>query len=227
MRARTSGAKNEIDRGGKIIFGSGNIRLIFTSFPVKPIHAEQMNEHLSAQLIERYQRRALSTAELLDADDHLAACEMCRQSLGETRERGAANSLRADLAATEMTHLGYERLEAYVEGGLDPIDRVIADSHLKLCAQCAAEMNELRTFAARMAAYPVQEYAPAVPPSFGEKAPGLWEGVRSFWRSPAFALPFQLASLGLVIALLLWTASLNSRNSQLQTALDQQRQENE
>jgi anti-sigma factor RsiW len=187
-----------------------------------------MNEHLSAQLIERYQRRALSPAELLAADDHLAACEMCRQRLvDEPRERAAANSVRSGLAQTEMTHLGYERLEAYVEGEIDPIDREIADSHLKLCAQCDAEMNELRAFAAQMAAYPDKEYAPVAPPSFGEKALGLWEGVRSFWRSPAFALPFQLASIGLVIALLLWAASLNSRNSQLQTALDQQRQENE
>src|SRR5262245_24125680 len=191
-----------------------------------------MNEHLSVQLIERYQRRALSGAELLDADDHLAACEMCRQRLGdEPRERAAANSLRSELAPTEITHLGYERLEAYVEGGLDPIDREIADSHMNLCAQCDAEMNELRAFAARMAAYSDKEYAPVAPPSFSEKAlsvaPGLWEGVRAFWRSPAFALPVQLASLGLVIALLLWAASLRSRNSQLQIALDQQRQENE
>ncbi|HKQ78453.1 MAG TPA: hypothetical protein VJ810_32435 [Blastocatellia bacterium] len=187
-----------------------------------------MNEHLSAQFIERYQRLALSPAELLDADDHLAACEMCRQRLvDEMRERAAANSLRANLATTEMAHLGYERLEAYVEGKLDPIDREIADSHLKLCAQCDAEMNELRAFAARMAAYPDKEYAPVASQSFGEKALGLWEGVRAFWRSPAFARPFQLASLGLVIGLLLWAAALNSRNSQLRTALDQQRQENE
>jgi hypothetical protein len=138
-----------------------------------------------------------------------------------------ANSVRAELAATEMTHLDYESLAAYVEGGLDSIDREIADSHLKLCAQCDAEMNELRAFATRMAAYPVKEYAPIAPRRLGEKAPGLWESVQAFWRSPAFALPVRLASLGLVIALLLWAASLRSRNSQLQTALDQQRQENE
>jgi len=187
-----------------------------------------MNGHLSAQLIERYRRRALPPAELLDAGDHLAACEMCRQRIGgEPREQAAARSLGADLAATGMTHLDYGSLAAYVEGELDEIDREIADSHLKLCAQCDAEMNELRAFATRMAAYPVKEYAPIAPPLLGEKAPGLWEGVRAFWRSPAFALPVQLASLGLVIALLLWAASLRSRNFQLQTALDQQRQENE
>src|SRR5262245_24142310 len=187
-----------------------------------------MKDHFSLQLIERYQRRALSPAELLDADDHLAKCEMCRRRLGdEPRERAAGNSLRAELAATEMTHLDYESLAAYGENALDPIDREIADSHLKLCAKCDTEMNELRAFAARMEAHSVKEYAPAAPPSHSEQAPGLWERVRAFWPSPAFALPFRLASIGLIIALLLWTASLRSRNSQLQTALDQQRQENE
>src|SRR5262249_43066765 len=118
-----------------------------------------------------------------------------------------------------------------VEGGLDPIDREIADSHLKLCELCEAELNELRAFAAQLASYPDKEYAPVAPPSFGENeqsvAPGLRENLRSFWRSPALALPVQLASLGLLIALLLWAGSLRSRYHQLQTALDQQRQENE
>ena len=187
-----------------------------------------MSEHISEQLIERYRLRALSPAELLDVDDHMAACEMCRRRLGdELRERATARSLRADLSATGMTHLDYERLAAYVEGELDPIDREIADSHLKLCARCDSELNELRAFATRIAAYPAEEYAPAAPRPLGEKAPGLWDGVRAFWRSPAFALPVRLAGLGLVIALLVWAASLKSRNFQLQTALDQQRRENE
>ena len=187
-----------------------------------------MSEHFSEQLIERYRRRALSPAELLDVDDHMAACEMCRRRIGdEPRERTAARSLRTDLSATGMTHLDYERLAAYVEGELDPIDREIADSHLKLCARCDSELNELRAFATRMAAYPAKEYAPADPRPLGEKAPGLWDAVRSFWRSPAFALPVRIAGLGLVVALLVWATSLKSRNFQLQTALDQQRRENE
>ncbi len=166
--------------------------------------------------------------ELLEAGDHIVACEMCRQRLGdEPRERAAALSLRADLEGAGMTHLDYESLAAYVDGELDEIDREIADSHLKLCAQCDAELNELRAFASGMAAYPVKEYVPVTQLRLSEKPPGLRERVQAFWRSPAFALSVQLASLGLVIALLLWAASLRSRNSLLQTAIDQQRQENE
>jgi len=191
-----------------------------------------MNGHLSAQLIERYRERALPPAELLDADDHLAACEMCRQRLGdERRAQAAARSLRAELAATGPTHLAYEQLEAYVEGALDPTDREIADGHLELCARCGAELDDLRAFARRMAASPAKEYAPAAPSSPREKAPsfakGWLERLEAFWRSPAFRLSVRLASFGLIVALLLWAASLKSRNSQLQTALDDERRRNE
>jgi len=185
-----------------------------------------MNEHFSEHLIERYQRQTLSPAELLQADDHLAGCEKCRLRLSDKpREVSTANSLRVELAATEMTHLAYECLAAYVDGELNPIDREIADSHLELCAHCNAEVKELRAFATRMATYPVKEYAPVVPPSPAEKALGMWEGVRAFWRSNALALPFRLVSLGLIIALLFWAATLRSQNSRLQMALDQQQQE--
>ena len=42
-----------------------------------------MNEHLTETLIERYREQALPPAELLDADDHLAGCEICRQRLDD------------------------------------------------------------------------------------------------------------------------------------------------
>jgi hypothetical protein len=188
-----------------------------------------MNVHLSEQLIERYRQRALPPAELLDADDHLAACEMCRQRLGdERRAQATARSLRADLAATGLTHLAYEQLAAYVEGSLDQTDREIADSHLELCAQCAEELGDLRAFATQMDADPAREYAPVTPAPLGEKpsfAKGLREWVEGVWRSPAFWLPVRLARLGLIVALLLWAALLKSQNSQLQTALDDERRQ--
>src|SRR5262245_23739130 len=106
-----------------------------------------MNGHFSAQLIERYRQRTLPPAELLDADDHLATCELCRHQLNdERRVQATARSLRADLAATGLSHLPYEHLAAYVEGALDLTDREIADSHLNLCAQCTWEIDELREF---------------------------------------------------------------------------------
>jgi anti-sigma factor RsiW len=191
-----------------------------------------MNEHFSAQLVERYRQRTLPAAELLEADDHLATCEMCRRRLtNEQQVQAAAQSLRADLTAVGWTHLSYERLAAYVEGGIDQTEHEIADSHLELCAQCAREIDELREFTAEMGAFPAREYEPAAPPSLGKEllssAKDWWESSKGLWLSPAFQRTVRLAGLGLIVALLLWAGVLNSRNSQLQTALDQQRQENE
>ncbi len=192
-----------------------------------------MNEHLSAEMIERYRQAALVPAELFDADDHLAACETCRQRLcDEERVRATGRSLRQHLATTGFTHLAFEQLEAYVEGALDQTDREIADSHLELCGRCAAELDELRTFATEMDTSPppvdlVIESIPAKHPSLGEKLRSFATGVlapsEGFWRSPAL----QLASLGLIAALSLWVAVLKSWNSQLQTALEGKDRETE
>jgi hypothetical protein len=78
---------------------------------------------------------------------------------------------------------------------------------------------------------PAEESAPIKPLSFGEKLLSFRKGLRGdaegFWRSPALSPSVLMASLGLIIALLTWAAVLKSRNSQLQTALDGERRENE
>jgi len=191
-----------------------------------------MNGHLTEPLIERYREQALPPAELLDAGDHLAGCEVCRQRLDdEQRLQATGQSLRRDLAATGLTHLTYEQLALYVDGGLDQTDNEIVDGHLKLCEQCFAELNELRAFATETAAYPAKEYGPRAPSSVGQKLLRFMKGLRKraeeSWRTPGLWLPVEIASLALVVALLVWAGILQSRSSQLQMALDAERQENE
>src|SRR5215510_656729 len=129
-----------------------------------------MNGHLTEPLIERYREQALPPVELLDADDHLAGCEICRQRLDDKqRLQATGQSLRRDLAVTGLTHITYEQLVLYVDGGLDQVDSEIVDSHLKLCEQCSAELNELRAFATETAAYPAKEYGSRAPTSMAEK----------------------------------------------------------
>ena len=191
-----------------------------------------MKGHLTEPLIERYREQALPPVELLDAGDHLAGCEVCRQRLNdEQRLQAAGQSLRRDLAATGLTHLAYEQLVLYVDGGLDQVDSEIVDSHLKLCEPCSAELNELRAFATETAAYPAREYGPRAPSSVGQKLlrfmKGLRERAEGSWRTPAFWLPVEIASLALIVALLVWAGVLQSRSSRLQMALNAERQENE
>jgi Putative zinc-finger len=71
-----------------------------------------MTPHLSTDQLERYRRRALPAAELLALDDHIAACEPCR-------ERLAAAEPLAD--AWETWH---RLLDGAPEPGKkDPLDR--------------------------------------------------------------------------------------------------------
>src|SRR5215467_5158781 len=168
-----------------------------------------MNGHLTEALIERYREQALPPVELLDADDHLAGCEICRQRLDdEQRLQAAGQSLRRELAATGLTHITYEQLVLYVDGGLDQVDSEIVNSHLRLCEQCSAELNELRAFATETAAYPAKEYGPRAPSSVGQKLLGFMKGLRQrteeSWRTPGLWLPVEIASLALVVALLVW-----------------------
>ncbi len=113
-----------------------------------------MSEHLSTERIARYRQRTMSPAELLTADDHVATCSACRQRLSSEEELEAAYiSLRAGLEAAggvEPSHLSYKQLEGYLDGKLDEVGREIVDSHLEVCPQCKAELDDLQRFAARL-----------------------------------------------------------------------------
>src|SRR5436853_5837647 len=103
-----------------------------------------MAEHLSQETLTRYAGRALSPTELLAADDHLAACAVCRERLEDQSEaRAVVQALRAESAATPFTHLDYEQLEAVVDGAAGEVEREIVSNHAQLCAACADELNEL------------------------------------------------------------------------------------
>src|SRR5262245_54615696 len=123
-----------------------------------------MSEHLSAEQIERYRRRAMPPTERLAVDDHLATCAACRQDCrDEDRLQDTLAAIQEDLrvaARTEPQHLRYEQLSAYVDGTLDEVDREAVESHLGLCPRCVAEVNDLRAYIATINTAPVKEYAP-------------------------------------------------------------------
>ncbi|MCS6861930.1 MAG: zf-HC2 domain-containing protein, partial [Abditibacteriales bacterium] len=158
-----------------------------------------MSEHLSSQQIERYCQRALSSAELLAADDHIAACASCRQRLAEAA-RDSFSFVPASAVVAQPEHLTYEQLEAYVDSALDEVDREIVESHLELCATCVAEVRDLRAFRAMMSTYPAKEYAPAVSPS-------LWEKITAFWQRPVRWVPLQLAGTAAVAVLCVYVST--------------------
>jgi hypothetical protein len=95
--------------------------------------------HLTAEQLARFQARTLEPAELLGVDRHLAGCDACRSAL--YREMGAQAQL-SGLRSRFSEHLTYEQVAAATEGASD----AESEAHLKECAPCREEVEDLRAF---------------------------------------------------------------------------------
>lgn len=67
----------------------------------------------------------------------------------------AIKCISADLYSEDLLaeddHFGaYEQLTAYLDGKLDEVERIIADSHLEICPACMYQMQELSKFYDKM-----------------------------------------------------------------------------
>lgn len=103
-----------------------------------------MSEHLTLEKIRLYLNRQLKPAELLEADDHLAACDLCFKQINYSGYGAKAADFNfLQFSPAESEHLSYEQLENYVDRKSDVVEREIADVHLQVCADCIAEMNGL------------------------------------------------------------------------------------
>jgi hypothetical protein len=188
-----------------------------------------VQEHLSVKIIEQYQKRQLSSGELLALDDHLAGCEACRMQISNTvrPELSPANFIPA-LKTEGLDHPDYEKLAAYVDGQLGSVEGEIVESHLAWCRQCASELGDLETLKAQIA---VHLAAPKVsqsnPPLLGR--PTLGKKLSAFWRVPALGVPFGVAAAAICVALIVWAATLPLRKdiAELKTQLAKAEQRNE
>jgi hypothetical protein len=133
-----------------------------------------MTNHLSDGEILHYRERMISPGELLTADDHLARCAECR-----TR---AFEQMRVPIG----DHLVYEQLEEYVDQTAGPLERQKTLAHARICAMCAAELEDLEQFRARM-------QTPAI---------GRWRGLSTLWGRPDLAA--AAAAIVLAVAVSGW-----------------------
>lgn len=108
-------------------------------------------KHLDPDTLGDYRAKRLRPAELLVADEHLAACEECRDALLDD-DGAAADSLIGALTGTETEHLGYDTLESWVDGTLSPREHRAASAHLQSCARCVSDLADLREVAASVPA---------------------------------------------------------------------------
>lgn len=108
-----------------------------------------VTDHLSTQLVERYRQRALTAAELLAADRHLAECAACRREWIGALALPALAQVRANVltAEADAEHIAAAQLRAYAAGrldALDAVDRELVESHLEFCAACQTQANAFR-----------------------------------------------------------------------------------
>jgi anti-sigma factor RsiW len=111
------------------------------------------------------------------------------------------NSLQAD----KQTHIQYQQLAAYVDNLADEVDREIVQSHLELCGDCAAEVEDLRTFRSEIASRPLEQKAVDKRQSFSERIAGIWQ-------SPVYRLAFQAGATAVIVLVVAWLSTLRLRS---------------
>jgi len=182
-----------------------------------------MAGHLTPDQFDRYGKRALSPAELIAADEHLAACEPCRQQAIDPQKVEAEFAfLRHGLdteSKLEPAHIEYEQLEAYADNEMDGADREIVESHVEFCKMCGDELRDLQEFSAslqtREAALPgylepLTIHSSASDQALSKTRSGsierFWEGVSHFWRYPGYSAAVASA-VAIVFAVILFLPS--------------------
>lgn len=173
-----------------------------------------MTEHLTDELLARYQQRALTMAELLQLDAHLQSCVVCQEKLGESLDAAAAlSALQADFADT---HLAYEELAAYLDQQLTGEVCASAEDHLSVCRRCATELADLQAFRHELEDAEVVHVAPA--------QAGWRERWLDWWQASNWRWPLQLAATTVLCLCVVWFATRSLRREvvelrvQLETA---------
>jgi hypothetical protein len=109
--------------------------------------------HLSKEQITKYSTKLLKPHELLTVDQHLADCSDCRARL-PVSFTAIGESLPEEFMQTdEEEHLTYEQIVEYIENK-DAATRGQVALHLKACARCDEELNDLKTYAKEFEAKP-------------------------------------------------------------------------
>jgi hypothetical protein len=103
-----------------------------------------MDEHLTADDLVDLRSGAMDAVALLRATRHIARCAACAASVREGIDAPqAAGSLLAELSADRHLDLE-EELFPYVDGVPGPAGRAAAEEHMRHCARCREDLDDLR-----------------------------------------------------------------------------------
>lgn len=133
------------------------------------------NGCLTAADAARLVRREVSGADLLRMTDHLEHCESCQALLDAARVPGSGVALVTAVTATDTPHLSEDDVHAYVGDRLSVAQRADVDEHLRWCEACAADVSDLRAFAATLPPAPAPAAdGPAARADAGGSRRGWW-----------------------------------------------------
>jgi hypothetical protein len=109
---------------------------------------------------------------------------------------------------SQIEHLAYEQLEAYVDGKMLRADRVATEAHLGLCRACSDDVRDLNSFKAEWAG------------ASGQKKEGWWATSAAPWLTPR-RVTFALATAAVIVmavALERWKSSSSHGVSPVETS---------
>ncbi|MBL8208113.1 MAG: hypothetical protein JNM09_28020 [Blastocatellia bacterium] len=161
-----------------------------------------MNDHLSDSQLLLYQARALPSAAMMTALEHLSQCLPCRQ-----RHHAQVQVSHANQASTitlspawqwQHEHLDVEQVQAWVSKSLDQEDEEIAQAHLQTCQRCRAEVQDWLAFQRELHTELRTRYGPQ--PTTKAAWQGRW---RSWEWKPMVATLLGTACLLLTIGAIL------------------------
>jgi hypothetical protein len=108
-----------------------------------------MSEHIAQQILEKYGRRELDSAERIKTILHLSKCENCLDEYQKMfpNQTNPNQNVSLPLIDNEPFHLDFEEhLQPFVDNQISEVDRVIVESHIKNCVYCATSLRDLQEF---------------------------------------------------------------------------------
>jgi hypothetical protein len=190
-----------------------------------------VSEHLTTEHIEAWRAERLSADSLPYVYDHIAACESCRQLLGEAPQLwGATDNWKAEFAGEASGHIAYEKLAAYVDQGLAGDECEALEQHLNDCQLCWREAQDLIAFSAEFKPASIKQSAVDRLTHSAEEErtpkPTLWQRL---FQPQGYRIALQVAATAAAIVVGVWlaTMALRSENHRLKTELAEARQNNE
>src|SRR5271154_4144442 len=105
-----------------------------------------LTPHPSDSELDAFTRRTSSPADLIEIDGHLSQCAPCRSRIAQRMDVNRSIAwLQAEVGSRlRQDHLSEETIVALAGGWVIPE----AVEHLRTCASCRSDLDDLRKFAA-------------------------------------------------------------------------------